>query len=98
MVSGPLPSVTSLISSRTNRLASEAENHYAADYPEDEVDSDDEYGRHAYYYRNANTSDDEQFDNNNYNSDSDDMVLGGDNDDAATMAKIKAYMQRYREG
>src|SRR5690606_36230402 len=43
-----------------------AEDHYTADYPEDEVDSDDEYGRHAYYFRNRNASDEEEFDNDLY--------------------------------
>lgn len=71
-----------------------AENHYTADYPEDEVDSEDEYGRQAYLYRTKNASDDEEFDNEGYES-SDEMVLDGDNDDPdATMARIKAYMRR----
>lgn len=38
-----------------------AEDFYGNDYPEDEMDSDDEYGRDAYQYRNCN-SDDEEFD------------------------------------
>lgn len=38
-----------------------AEDYYGNDYPEDEVDSDDEYGRDAYQYRN-NDSDNEEFD------------------------------------
>lgn len=37
-----------------------AEGYYGADYPEDEVASDDEYGRGAYGYRQAG-SDDEQW-------------------------------------
>jgi hypothetical protein len=40
----------------------EAENYYAADYPEDEVDDDDEYDRNAYRYRNQNASDNEEYD------------------------------------
>ncbi|KAK0389481.1 hypothetical protein NLU13_3056 [Sarocladium strictum] len=71
-----------------------AENHYTADYPEDEVDSDDEYGRQAYLYRTRNASDDEEYDNETYES-SDDMVLDGDGDDDAAMARIKAYMRRH---
>lgn len=71
-----------------------AENHYTADYPEDEVDSDDEYGRQAYMYRNANASDDEEYDNNAYES-SDDMVMEGDGGDDAAMARIKTYMRRH---
>jgi hypothetical protein len=38
------------------------ENHYTADYPEDEVESDDEYGRDDYRYRTGNASDQEEFD------------------------------------
>jgi hypothetical protein len=40
-----------------------AENYYAADYPEDEVESDDEYGMGAYqkYRRHGGGSDDEEF-------------------------------------
>ena len=37
-----------------------AEDYYGNDYPEDEVDSDDEFGRGAYNYRHA-ASDDEEF-------------------------------------
>lgn len=39
-----------------------AEDHYTADYPDDEVESDDEFGRNAYNYRNRNASDLEEFD------------------------------------
>lgn len=39
-----------------------AENHYTVDYPDEEVDSDDEFGRNAYNYRNHNASDLEEFD------------------------------------
>lgn len=71
-----------------------AENHYTADYPEDEVDSDDEYNRAAYHYRTRNTSDDEEFDYDLYSSDgSDEMIIEGNDDDVA-MARIKTYMQR----
>ncbi|CAK7229221.1 hypothetical protein SBRCBS47491_007172 [Sporothrix bragantina] len=38
-----------------------AENYYTHDYPEDEVSSDDEYGRDAYHYRTGNASDLEEF-------------------------------------
>ncbi|KAF6234530.1 hypothetical protein HO173_007155 [Letharia columbiana] len=37
-----------------------AEDYYGNDYPEDEVNSDDEFGRGAYNYRHA-ASDDEEF-------------------------------------
>ncbi|XXG96603.1 hypothetical protein Hte_002891 [Hypoxylon texense] len=39
-----------------------AEDYYAADYPEDEVDSDDEHDRHPYSFRNGNASDLEEYD------------------------------------
>ncbi|CZT40099.1 uncharacterized protein RSE6_00105 [Rhynchosporium secalis] len=39
-----------------------AENHYTADYPDEEVDSDDEFDLNAYHYRNRNASDLEEFD------------------------------------
>ncbi|SPJ73748.1 uncharacterized protein FTOL_03478 [Fusarium torulosum] len=74
-----------------------AENYYTADYPEDEVESDDEYGRHAYGYRNGNASDDEEFDNEDFDDESDnDMVLDVNNDDDTTMARIRTYVKRSR--
>ena len=76
-----------------------AENHYTADYPEDEVDSEDEYNRNAYLFRH-DASDDEEFDATGFagnGSDSDDSMIlegnDGENDDV-TMARIKRYMQR----
>ena len=38
-----------------------AEDYYGNDYPEDELDSDDEFGRNAYQYR-ENASEDEEYD------------------------------------
>lgn len=48
-----------------------AEDYYGNDYPEDELDSDDEFDREVYKYRNG-TSDDEEFDKD-YDGRSDDM-------------------------
>ncbi|KAI6772124.1 hypothetical protein HG530_003082 [Fusarium avenaceum] len=73
-----------------------AENYYTADYPEDEVESDDEYGRHAYGYRNGNASDDEEFDNEDFDESDNDMVLDVNNDDDTTMARIRTYVKRSR--
>jgi len=42
-------------------LTALAEDYYGNDYPEDELDSDDEFDRKAYNYRNG-ASDDEEFD------------------------------------
>jgi hypothetical protein len=52
-----------------------AENHYTADYPDEEVDSDDEYDRNAYHYRTHNASDLEEFDE-------DDATFSDDDADA----------------
>ncbi|KAL1880598.1 hypothetical protein Daus18300_001209 [Diaporthe australafricana] len=54
-----------------------AEDYYAADYPDEEVDSEDEYNRAAYQYRNGNASDLEEFDERE-----DEIVLdhGGEKD------------------
>ena len=41
-------------------MYSTAEDYYGNDYPEDEVNSDDEFGRGAYNYRHG-ASDDEEF-------------------------------------
>ncbi|ORY70131.1 uncharacterized protein BCR38DRAFT_405773 [Pseudomassariella vexata] len=39
-----------------------AENYYTADYPDDEVASDDEFGQNPYSYRTGNASDLEEYD------------------------------------
>ncbi|KAI0180951.1 hypothetical protein GGR52DRAFT_12006 [Hypoxylon sp. FL1284] len=49
-----------------------AENYYAADYPEDEVASDDEYNYNAYSFRNRNASDLEEYDLDDDDDDDDD--------------------------
>jgi hypothetical protein len=54
-----------------------AENHYTADYPDEEVDSDDEYGRNAYNYRTHNASDLEEFDQ-------DDTTFSDDDENGST--------------
>jgi hypothetical protein len=46
-----------------------AEDHYTADYPDEEVESDDEFGRDAYRYQNHNAADLEEFDENDVLSD-----------------------------
>lgn len=55
-----------------------AENHYTADYPDEEVASDDEYGRDAYRYRNRNADDLEEF---GEFLDEDEYLGSGDEDD-----------------
>ncbi|KAI1265093.1 hypothetical protein F5Y18DRAFT_57463 [Xylariaceae sp. FL1019] len=39
-----------------------AENYYTADYPDEEVASDDEFGQNLYAFRNGNASDLEEYD------------------------------------
>lgn len=58
------------------------------------MESDDEFDRHAYLYRNGNASD-EEFDHDQY-EDSDDMALEGDYDDEARMDRIRDMMRRYK--
>ncbi|KAK1980484.1 hypothetical protein LZ30DRAFT_723149 [Colletotrichum cereale] len=77
-----------------------AENHYTADYPEDEVDSEDEYNRHAYLFRNANASDEEEFDSRDLVEDEDgDMyVMEGDekrDEDDVFQDKIRRYIRQH---
>jgi len=45
-------------------LTTIAENYYGADYPEDEMASDDEFDTGAYDYRRGRGSDDEEYDVN----------------------------------
>ncbi|KZF21465.1 hypothetical protein L228DRAFT_153808 [Xylona heveae TC161] len=56
-------------------LFSLAENYYAADYPEEEVDSEDEFDRGAYHFRQGG-SDEEEYDADNaaWSDDDEDMV------------------------
>lgn len=53
-----------------------AEDYYANDYPEDELSSDDEFGRGAYQAKYRHGSDDEEYDLND-----DDDAHSGDEDD-----------------
>ncbi|RDA84530.1 hypothetical protein CP532_1496 [Ophiocordyceps camponoti-leonardi (nom. inval.)] len=71
-----------------------AENHYTADYPEDEVESDDEYDIRPYGYRISAVSDDEEFDQ--VGCSDDDVVLDSEDDDEAKMERIRAYMKHHR--
>lgn len=63
------------------------ENHYTADYPEDEVESDDEYGRDDYRYRTGNASDKEEFDD----ADEDEVVRS---DDEAGLPGTRLWRQQ----
>ncbi|OLN93894.1 hypothetical protein CCHL11_03403 [Colletotrichum chlorophyti] len=76
-----------------------AENHYTADYPEDEVDSEDEYDRHAYLFRNANASDEEEYDLRDQDDDDEDMyVMEGDerrDEDDVFQDKIRRYIRKH---
>jgi len=54
-----------------------AENYYTADYPEEELDWDDEFGRNPYTYTTQNDSDREEYDVRDFddeNWDDDDQV------------------------
>ena len=54
-----------------------AEGHYGADYPEDELGSDDEFDRNAYGYRRNGDSDNEEWDEDtgNYSGDEEEKAM-----------------------
>jgi len=54
-----------------------AEDYYGADYPEDELPSDDEFDRNAYHFRNRRGSDDETWDEDTgaYSEDEHDRMM-----------------------
>ncbi|KUJ19517.1 uncharacterized protein LY89DRAFT_492938 [Mollisia scopiformis] len=62
-----------------------AENHYTADYPDEEVDSDDEFDRNAYHYRTHNASDLEEFDG----ADDEDMTFSDDENESTKYPWMK---------
>jgi hypothetical protein len=43
-----------------------AEDYYAADYPDEDLDWDDEFNRNPYHYLNQNASDNEEFDERDF--------------------------------
>lgn len=72
-----------------------AENHYTADYPDEEVASDDEYDRNAYHYRTGNASDLEE-----YGEDGDEVSAtfsDDENEDTMYPWKTKPWMKRPTE-
>ncbi|KAK4147020.1 uncharacterized protein C8A04DRAFT_34568 [Dichotomopilus funicola] len=46
-----------------------AENYYAADYPDEDLDWDDEFGQNPYQFTNQNDSDKEEYDELDYDDD-----------------------------
>jgi hypothetical protein len=82
---------SSLISNSCVANASKAENHYTADYPDEEVASDDEFDRNAYNYRTGNASDLEEYDE----LDDDGVALSDDEGDSTRYPwKAKPWMKR----
>ncbi|SPO01070.1 uncharacterized protein DNG_03817 [Cephalotrichum gorgonifer] len=79
-----------------------AEDYYGADYPEDEVSEDDEYGHNPYQYRN-NASDEEEFNNDNdddddfntFSGDEEGGVIAGETDEEA-LQKIRRFVARHK--
>jgi hypothetical protein len=55
--------IYSLKFTERSKLTPLAENHYSADYPDEEVESDDEYDRNPYQY--ADDDDDAAFSDDN---------------------------------
>lgn len=83
----------SLVSLQLHKLYTNAiiaEDYYGADYPEDEVASDDEYDRDAYQYR-KNADDLEEFDiHENYDPEHDDDELARSDDEGEFESKLFA--------
>ncbi|KAM0334279.1 hypothetical protein ACHAQA_001301 [Verticillium albo-atrum] len=73
-----------------------AENHYTADYPEEEVDSDDEFDRNAYLYRQGQNSDGDEFDAY-YDGEDEEMTFSGDDEDVH-QERIRRYIRQFGSG
>ncbi|PKS10305.1 hypothetical protein jhhlp_002056 [Lomentospora prolificans] len=84
-----------------------AEDYYGADYPEDEVDVDDEFDRNAYKYRTGNASDEEEYDLHDYNEEDDEFnefeddngdghIVAGEDPEVA-IRKIRQFLNRHRD-
>lgn len=75
-----------------------AENHYTADYPEDEADSNDEdYDILVGGYGNGDASDNDDFDYVDYDGQEDCPAIQGNgngDDDDARMARIRNFLKR----
>ncbi|CAI4217985.1 unnamed protein product [Parascedosporium putredinis] len=85
-----------------------AEDYYGADYPEDEVDADDEFDRNAYKYRTGNASDEEEYDLQDYNDAEDEFneyededgnghIVSGEDPEIA-IRKIRQFLSKHRNG
>ncbi|KAI0841794.1 hypothetical protein F5Y06DRAFT_199386 [Hypoxylon sp. FL0890] len=70
-----------------------AENYYAADYPDEEVASDDEFDKNPYSFRTGNASDLEEYDLND--DDYDDDAAFSDKDEEG---RFSTYIGRPRGG
>jgi hypothetical protein len=64
-----------------------AENHYSADYPDEEVESDDEFDRNPYNYRGNQCNEPED----NYSEEDDDNAAFSDGDEARYPWKAKPF-------
>jgi hypothetical protein len=62
------------------------------------VDSDDEYGRHAYLFRNQNASDDEEFDNALNDGQDEYEIEGKSDDEDAYQSRIRSYIRQHGSG
>ncbi|KAI1413725.1 hypothetical protein F5Y13DRAFT_28140 [Hypoxylon sp. FL1857] len=70
-----------------------AENYYAADYPDEEVASDDEFDKNPYSFRTGNASDLEEYD-----LDNDDYDDGAAFSDKGEGGRFSTYIGRPRGG
>ncbi|OQO11006.1 hypothetical protein B0A48_05261 [Cryoendolithus antarcticus] len=69
-----------------------AEDHYGADYPSDELASEDEFDRGAYGYRHHVGSDDEQYDKAHWSDEDNAEALGDDLAGKGMPAQFAKYL------
>ena len=75
-----------------------AEAYYGADYPSDELASDDEYDRGAYGYRQQHGSDDEQYDADTWSDEEDKRLMNPFGAKGKVSAQFAKYLNRDSKG
>ena len=85
------------------RMPSAAEDYYGADYPEDELDEDDEFDRDLYQYR-THAADVDEYDVRQPGYEGEDQIARSDDEDEEAdehLSAAKAWRNqfaRYNEG
>lgn len=74
-----------------------AEDYYAADYPSDELASDDEHDRGAYGYRGQGGSDDEQYDQETWSDEEEERMMNPFGRKAEIPKAFRKYLDADRQ-